>query len=73
MKRLHIERDVYKDDSLKKEARGKRGSGQRRKVLLSTPIPSDWKGFLGDGINKDELCKPQSTKERRIPRCKSRY
>ena len=35
-KRLDIVWDVYKDDSLKKVTREKRGSGQRRKVLLST-------------------------------------
>ena len=57
VKRLDIVWDVYKDDSLKKATREKRGSGQRRKVLLSTRIPSDWKGFLRVDDNKDELFK----------------
>ena len=56
--------DVYKDDSLKKVTREKQGSGQRRKVLLSTRIPSDWKGFLTVDDNKDELFKPLATKVR---------
>lgn len=37
--------------------REKRGSGQRRKVLASTRIPADWKGFLRVDDNKDELFK----------------
>lgn len=32
-------------------------SGQRRKVLRKTRIPSDWKGFLRVDDNKDELFK----------------
>ena len=34
VKRIDIVCDVYKDDSLKKAAREKRGSGQRRKVAV---------------------------------------
>ena len=64
VKRLDIVWDVYKDNSLKKATREKRGSGQRRKVLLSTRIPSDWKGFLRVDDNKDELFKLLSTKVR---------
>lgn len=64
VKRLDIVWDVYKDDSLKKVTREKRGSGQRRKVLLSTRIPSDWKGFLRVDDNKDELFKLLATKVR---------
>ena len=45
--------DVYKDNSLKKFLREKRGSGQRRKVLESTKIPKNWKGFLRVDENKD--------------------
>ena len=45
----------YVDDSLKKSNREKGGSGQRRKVLGSTRIPSDWKSFLRGDVNKDEL------------------
>lgn len=64
VKRLDIVCDVNKDDSLKKATREKRGSGQRRKVLLTTRIPSDWKGFLRVDDNKDELFKLLSTKVR---------
>ena len=48
---------VYQDDSLKRSLPEKRGSGQRRKVLPSTRIPADWKGFLRVDDNKDELFK----------------
>ena len=64
VKRLDIVWDVYKDDLLKKVTREKRGSGQRRKVLLSTRTPSDWKGFLRVDDNKDELFKQLATKVR---------
>ncbi|KXJ12057.1 hypothetical protein AC249_AIPGENE28763 [Exaiptasia diaphana] len=60
--RLDIVWDVYNDDSLKKAARERRCSGQRRKVLLSTKIPSDWKGFFRVDNNKDELFKLLCTK-----------
>ncbi|KAK3735626.1 hypothetical protein QZH41_007395 [Actinostola sp. cb2023] len=56
-KRVDLVWDVYREDSLKRSAREKRGSGQRRKVLLSTRIPSDWKSFLRVDDNKDELFK----------------
>ena len=49
--------DVYLDDSLKKSLREKRGAGQRHKVIGSTRIPSDWKGFLRVDGNKEELFK----------------
>eukprot|EP00794_Sanderia_malayensis_P001481 gene1481-1638_t len=62
VKRLDIVWDIYKEDSLKKTTREKRGSGQRRKVTPSTRIPSDWKGFLRVSNNKDELFKLLATK-----------
>ncbi|XP_031574483.1 uncharacterized protein LOC116308242 [Actinia tenebrosa] len=55
VKRVDVVWDVYRDDSLKKATRQKRGSGQRRKALMSTRIPSDWKGFLRNDENKTEL------------------
>ena len=64
VKRLDIVWDVYKDDALKKGTREKRGSGQGRKFLMSTRIPSDWKGFLRVDDNKDELFKLLATKVR---------
>ena len=51
--RVDLVWDVYKDDSLKKFLREKRGSGQRRKVLESTKIPKNWKGFLRVDENKN--------------------
>lgn len=65
-KRLDLVWDVYRSDSLKSSTREKRGSGQRRKVLPSTLIPSDWKGFLRVDENKDELFKFLSSKVRII-------
>lgn len=55
VKRIDIVWDVYLDDSLKLTTREKRGQGQRRKVLLSTRIPGDWRGFLKVSDNKTEL------------------
>lgn len=55
--RVDLVWDVYNEDSLKRSAREKRGSGQRRKVLPSTRIPKDWKGFLRVDENKDEFFK----------------
>lgn len=57
VKRVDLVWDVYRADTLKRSAREKRGTGQRRKVLPSTRIPSDWKGFLRVDENKDELFK----------------
>ena len=37
--------------------RENRGAGQRRKVMGSTRIPSDWKGCLRVDGNKEELFK----------------
>ena len=56
-KRADLVWDVYLDDSLKKSLREKRGAGQRRKVMGSPRIRSDWKGFLRVGGNKEELFK----------------
>ncbi len=47
--------DVYKDDSLKQTTREKRGTGQRRQVLLSEAIPANWKSFLSSSENKRQL------------------
>lgn len=53
--RVDIVWDVYRQDSLKASTREKRGSGQRRKVLLTTRIPSNWRNFLRVDENKSEL------------------
>ena len=57
VQRVDVVWDVYHEDSLKRCTREKRGYGRRRKVLASTRIPSDWKGFLRVDGNKDELFK----------------
>ena len=49
--------DVYVADSLKRSVQEKRGSGQCRKVIPSTRIPSDWKELLRVDQSKDELLK----------------
>ena len=57
VQRVDVVWDVYHEDSLKRCTRKKRGYDRRRKVLASTRIPSDWKGFLRVDGNKDELFK----------------
>jgi len=47
--------DMYKANSIKDSTREKRGKGQRRKVTSDTKIPPNWKAFLQDNINKEEL------------------
>ena len=53
--RLDIVWDTYKEDSLKKGAREKRGSGARRRVAPTVNIPPNWKSFLRVDDNKTEL------------------
>lgn len=55
VKQVDLVWDVYKEGSLKKATRERRGTGQRRQVTMSTRIPTDWKGFLRNDENKDEL------------------
>lgn len=47
--------DDYTDKSLKESARLKRGEGFRRRVIPTTPIPTNWSGFLRSNENKKEL------------------
>ena len=47
--------DVYKRNSLKESTREKRGKGVRRKVSGPTKLPSNFKDFLRDSKNKEEL------------------
>ena len=54
-KRVDLVWDMYRESSLKKAARERRGTGQRPKVTSSTRIPLDWKGFLRVDENKNEL------------------
>ena len=53
--RVDVVFDVYIDRSLKQSTRVKQGSGQRRRVLPSTRIPTDWEGFLRVDGNKSKL------------------
>ena len=53
--RLDIVWDVYRENSLKKGTRDKRGTGVRRKVTENTQIPTNWQGFLRVDENKTEL------------------
>lgn len=55
VKRIDIIWDVYRDDSIKKCARERRGKGARRQVKPSTPIPKNWHSFLRVDQNKEEL------------------
>ena len=53
--RVDIVFDVYKESSLKVEARSKRGKGIRRRVAPTSKTPQNWKSFLRDSNNKTEL------------------
>ena len=54
-KRSDILFDVYRQSSLKNEARFSRGKGIRRRVSGNSKTPTNWKGFLRDSNNKTEL------------------
>jgi len=47
--------DVYREGSMKRATRKRRGTGQCRQVTMSTRIPRDWKGLLRYDENKNEL------------------
>ena len=53
--RVDVVWDVYRDDSLKAQARQNRGSGIRMRVETNTNIPSNWKNFLRCDANKESL------------------
>ena len=55
VKRVDLVWDLYREGSLKRTTRERRGTGQRRQVTMSTRIPRDWKGFLPNDENKNEL------------------
>ena len=54
-KRVDVVWDTYIASSLKETAREKRGKGVRRKVSGKTKVPGNWKEFLRDSANKQEL------------------
>ena len=47
--------DVYKEKSIKVDAREKRGTGMRIKFTAHTPICKKWKEFLHHNQNKADL------------------
>ena len=47
--------DVYKKSSLKSEARGKRRQGIRRRLTGTSKTPANWRSFLRNENNKNEL------------------
>ena len=47
--------DTYIDNSVKASTRQKRGKGIRRKVAGKNKVPSNWREFLRDEINKKKL------------------
>ena len=53
--RIDIVWDIYKKGSLKECARGKRGTGIRKKVEERTKMPVNFQDFLKDSTNKEEL------------------
>jgi hypothetical protein len=53
--RLDIVWDEYVPESLKANARSKRGKGVRRRVEPSSAIPGNWQAFLRIDENKTEL------------------
>lgn len=55
VRRVDIIWDVYRDDSLKKGTRERRGKVARCKVTPSTQIPKNWHALLRNDENKEEL------------------
>ena len=53
--RLDIVWDEYVPDSLKADARSKRGKGVKRRVEPSSAVPGNWSAFLRIDDNKSEL------------------
>ena len=53
--RLDLVWDVYHQDSLKSDARTKRGTGARRRVAPGNTVPRKWSEFLKNSMNKTEL------------------
>ena len=60
--RLDIVWDTYIQNSIKASARERRGQGVRQKVVGKNKMPTNWKGFLRDEKNKEELFKFLSIK-----------
>ena len=55
VKRIDIVWDEYVENSLKATTRSKRGSGVRQLVAANNKLPRNWKEFLREDRNKQEL------------------
>lgn len=53
--RVDLVWDVYLKDSLKLSTRANRGTGTRKRVSSHGKLPGNWKNFLRNDDNKDEL------------------
>ena len=53
--RVDVVWDTYITSSLKESVRERRGKGIRRKVAGQNKVPSNWRQFLHDSTNKQEL------------------
>ena len=53
--RVDLVWDVYIKDSLKLSTRSNRGTGTRKRVSSHAKLPGNWKNFLRNDDNKDEL------------------
>jgi len=49
--RVDVVWDRYIVNSIKQSTRDKRGTGQRRRVLSTTPLPTNWQSFLQTDAN----------------------
>ena len=53
--RVDVVFDKYSNDSIKLQTRKNRGNGVKCKVVLNGKVPKNWKGFLRNLGNKEEL------------------
>ena len=55
--RISVVWDVYVENSLKQTTRCNRGTGVRRRISVSSPIPRNWSEFLRVDEKKNQLLK----------------
>ena len=53
--RVGVVFDQYSNESIKLQTRKNRGNGVKCKVVLNGKVPKNWKGFLRNLGNKEEL------------------
>ena len=66
VKRIDIVWGEYVEASLKATTRHKRGQGVRQRVAPGNKLPRNWKEFLRDGRNKQELYPGSLLRVRRL-------